>query len=296
MESVQQRDFLAELSNAVASYLNVIAATAECLEQAFPETGSVYRQRIERMRARIAYHATPEAVKEGVDMMAWELKGYADLTHRILQKRSVEMTRGILALGELLETLVQHQESFCSRVRALARQTVDPEHAASLRELAREMSQEAAVVAARMRNQMKELDRRLAGTSSMDPATGLLDRREMERQIEARRLHGSTFSVLLFELNGPLSDELLRLAGSRLSAAFRHTEWIARWSEKELAVLFLGEPHIAEQRGAEAASAVSGNYTLASGAVVELRVKARLLEAENQPVGPAPAPGEAMPK
>jgi GGDEF domain-containing protein len=85
---------------------------------------------------------------------------------------------------------------------------------------------------------------------------------------------------LLFELNGPLSDELLRMAGSRLAAMFRQPEWIGRWSERELAVLFLGEPAIAEKRGAEAAAALAGSYALVSGADAAIEVRVRLLEAD----------------
>ena len=101
---------------------------------------------------------------------------------------------------------------------------------------------------AQMREQMVELDQRLAGAASTDPVTGLINRRELERQIEAHSLHGATFSLLLFELEGPIGDQVLRMAAAKLASQFRHRDRTARWSDKEFAVLFLGENELAEAR------------------------------------------------
>jgi len=131
-----------------------------------------------------------------------------------------------------------------------------------------------------MREQMVELDQRLAGTASTDPVTGLINRRELERQIEAHRLHGATFSLLLFELEGPVGEQVLQMAGAKLASHFRHRDRTARWSDKEFAVLFLGENQLAESRAAEVLPWLAGRYTLENGESVLIEAKSRLLDSE----------------
>jgi len=284
MGPAPQRDLLAELSNAVAAYLNTMAASADCLEQTYPDVGGVYRQRIQRLRARVAYQATREAISDSVQTLGAELKDFASVTNRVLTQRSVELSRGILGFDEIIEDHNRRQQVFAERLRDLAEElqnTGSAIHAAALRGLVGDVNSEAASVVSRMREKMFQLDQRLAGTTSIDPTTGLINRRELERQIQVHTLHGSTFTLLLFELSGPyMSDQVLKLAGARLIATFRHREWTARWSENDLAVLFMGSPQLAETRAAEATSVIDGKYTLENGETVIISARARLLQPE----------------
>jgi len=274
-----ERDHLAEYGAAVSSYLNVMGAAGDCLEQTFPDVGGIYRQRIHRLRARLAFDTTREAIKESAATLEAELKDYASVTNRALTQRSVELTRGILALGDIIEKLAQRQGAFASYLLRIAAQAENPDgsHAASLRGVVENMTGEAASMLAQMRDQMSDLDRRLAGTTSIDSVTDLINRREMERQMEAHKLHGSTFSLLLFEISGPMSDQVLRQAATRLARQFRHPEWIARWDNTEFAVLFLGKPQHAEARAAQVLPSLEGTYTLDNGETVLISAQARLL-------------------
>ena len=142
------------------------------------------------------------------------------------------------------------------------------------------LCRQASAMVRQMRGRMAELDQRLAGTASTDPVTGLINRRELERQIEAHRLHGSTFSLLLFELSGPMSDQVLRMAGAKLAAQFRHRDRTGRWSDREFAVLFLGPNELAQSRAGQVIKWVAGRYILENGETVLIDVRARLLEPE----------------
>jgi len=287
-------DLLAELSNAVAAYLSTLAVTADCLEQTYPDVGGPYRARIQALGTRVSYDATPQAIRESAQAVQAELEDYASVAHRVRTERSVEMERGILALGDIIENLAQRQTHYGNRLRQFAKQVQKatyPEdaktfsevvalEAAGLRGLVESMSQETAVMVTQMREQMVELDQRLAGTASTDPVTGLINRRELERQIEAHRLHGATFSLLLFELKGPIGDQVLRMAASKLSSQFRHRDRTSRWSDTEFAVLFLGERELAEARMAQVLPWVVGRYMLDNGETVLIDARARLLEPE----------------
>jgi GGDEF domain-containing protein len=274
-----QHDHLADLSHAVAAYLNIMGATADCLEQAFPDAGGPYRQRIHRLRARVGFDATREAIHTSSQTLQDELKDYSGVVSRILTQRSVELERGILALGDFIDDLNQLQQIQSNRIESFATRLENipfPADAHSfseamvrqstgLRSLAGEMTQETASLLASIREQMADIDRRLAGAASTDPVTGLINRRELNRQIEAHSSRGSVFTLLLFELSGPISDQVLRLAGAKLASHFRHNDRIARWGAREFAVLFMGGPDLAQTRAAQVVPVLSGRYTLDNG-------------------------------
>lgn len=286
------RDLLSEFSHAVAAYLNVTGALADCLEKSCPEVGGPYRQRILRLQSRVAFEASREAIRDSERTLKAELSDYALVANRVMTQKSVELESGILALRDGVETLAQRQEIFGQNLRNFAAQLENvgypadvpgfsetmKERAVTLTAIVDAMTSEVASVVQQMRRQMEELDHRLAGAASTDPVTGLATRREMERQIDAHRLHGNTFTVVLFELHGPLSDQVLRMAANKLLAEFRHSDWVGRWHHKEIAVLFMGDQELAELRSAEALASLQGRYTLENGEKVLISAKVRLLE------------------
>jgi GGDEF domain-containing protein len=295
-----RHDHLADLSHAVAAYLNVMAATADCLEQAFPDAGGPYRQRIHRLRARVGFDATREAINSSAQTLQDELKDYSGVVSHILTQRSVELERGILALGDFIDDLNQLHQIHSNRLDTFAARLentpfpADPQRfseamahqSTGLRGLAGEMTEETASLLARIREQMADIDRRLAGAASTDPVTGLINRRELNRQIEAHSSRGSACTLLLFELSGPIGDQVLRLAGAKLASHFRHNDRIARWGAREFAVLFMGGPELAQTRAAQVVPALSGRYTLDNGehVLIEAVLKNALVDAALQRV------------
>jgi len=291
MNVLIERDVLAELSTAVASYLSALTVTADCLEQTCPDVGGPYRQRLLRLRSRLSFDVNVEAIKASTETLIAELKDYASVVERVRTQRRVEVDRGMLALRDMIETLAQRQEFHGEGLRQFAAQLEQTPHAAdarahseagalhasSLRNLAESMDREAASTITRMREEITELDGRLAGAASTDPATGLINRAELDRQVEAHRLHGATFTILRFGLQGPLSNQVMRQAAARLSTHFRHCDRVARWSEKEFAVLFVGPDELVNTRAEQAAASLAGRYTLENGEVVEVAAVARIV-------------------
>ena len=291
MSPAIERDLLGELSNAVAAYLSTMAVTADAMEQAFPEVGIPYRKRIHSLLSRVSFDATREAIADSAQALQDDLKDYATVAKQVRIKRSLELERGVLALSDIVENLTHRQEFYSARLRTFAEQmekAAYPSDAqtfsevmalqgAALRGLVENMHQEAGSMAAKMREQMTELDQRLAGAASTDAVTGVINRQELERQIEAHTMHGATFSLLLFQLDGPISDEVLRMAAAKLSTQFRHRDRVGRWGNKEFAVLFLGGNELAKSRAAQVASRISGRYLLDNGETVLIEAHARLL-------------------
>src|SRR5579862_7182018 len=291
MSPAIERDLLGELANAVAAYLSTMEVTADCLEQSFPEVGSPYRKRIQSLHSRVSFDASREAIAESAQILQDDLRDYATVAKQVRIKRSLELERGVLALSDIVENLTHRQEFYNSRLRKFAEQMEKAAYpadantfsevmalqGAALRGLIEGMSQESASMAVKMREQMTELDQRLAGASSTDPVTGVINRQELERQIEAHTMHGATYSLLLFQLDGPISDEVLRMAASKISTQFRHRDRVGRWGQKEFAVLFLGTNELARSRAGQVASRISGRYLLDNGETVLIEAHARLL-------------------
>jgi GGDEF domain-containing protein len=291
MSPAIERDLLGELSNAVAAYLSTMGVTADCLEQSFPEVGGPYRKRIHSLLSRVSFDASREAIADSAHVLQEDLKDYATVANEIRIKRSLELEREVLALGDIVEDLTRRQEFFSGRLRKFAEhmekstypadadsfREVMALQAAALRGMVDNMRQEAGSMAAKMLEQMIELDQRLAGAASTDTVTSVINRQEMDRQIEAHALHGAVFSLLIFQLDGPISDQVLRIIADKLSTQFRYRDRVGRWDRKEFAVLFLGPDELAQSRAVEAAARISGRYLLDNGETVLIEAHARLL-------------------
>ena len=294
MSPAIDRDLLGELSNAVAAYLTTMGVTADCLEKSFPEVGGPYRKRIHSLLSRVSFDATREAIANSAHVLQEDLQDYAAAANEVRIQRSLELERGVLALGDVVDKQTRRLEffsdsllKFAERLEASAyppdangfREVISLQ-ASTLRRVVDNMSQEARSMSEQMLEQMIQLDQRLAGTASSDDVTGVINRPEMERQIEAHNLHGAEFSVLIFELDGPIGEEVLRIIADKLSTLFRYRDRVGRWDNKEFAVLFLGANELARTRGLEAASRISGRYVLGNGETVLINAHSRLLRPE----------------
>ena len=81
------------LHTAVNSYLTTLLAIAECVGSACPEVGGPYRHRLSRLRGRLAFDATPEAMIESTEVVERELKDYSKKTAHYIGQHSVEIGR-----------------------------------------------------------------------------------------------------------------------------------------------------------------------------------------------------------
>jgi GGDEF domain-containing protein len=132
----------------------------------------------------------------------------------------------------------------------------------------------------RMRDEMASVERRLAESEITDPVTGLMNRREMERRIEASKNSPAPVTKVLLSLSGDVTDDIAKQAAERISTQFRHQEIVGRWGHAEFMVLFQGPVDIAEMRVAQVIPWISGRYALDNGGVSEIGVEMRLVDVE----------------
>jgi GGDEF domain-containing protein len=279
------------LHTAVSSYLTTLLAVSECIGDACPEVGGPYRHRLGRLRSRLAFDTTPEAIVESTVVVERELKDYSKKTANYIAHHGIELRRAIDALENIVRALAQRQDFYGARLRQFAEQMqmtpypTDPEHlsevvalqASGLLGCLESMANDTQSLVARMQAELTDVSDRLKESEVTDRLTGLMNRREMERQIDLRKGSGEDPVVLVFELTGAVCDEIAQQVALRLTSHFRHQDLICRWTDREFLVLFKGAPEIARARTEQIVPWITGKYALDNGASAEIGVEAGLV-------------------
>jgi GGDEF domain-containing protein len=283
---------LSALHTAVTSYLSALLAIADCVGTACPEVGGPYRHRLSRLRSRLAFDTNPAAIVESNATVEKELAEFARKSASYVAQHGMELQRTIGALETIVKSLAQRQEFYGARLRQFAAQMettaypTEPEHlsevvalqAAGLLGCVESMHNDSQSLVARMRDELAATATRLEDAEVTDRLTGLMNRKEMERQIAQCRAAGEEPVLVVFELSGDVSDEVSRQAGARLGSQFRYKDLVCRWTEYEYMVMFQGNKEIAQARTEQIVPWIAGKYPLDSGEILEIRVEAGLVE------------------
>jgi GGDEF domain-containing protein len=282
---------LSALHTAVTSYLSTLLAIADCVGAACPEVGGPYRHRLTRLRGRLAFDTTPEALVESNAVVEKELAEYAKKASSYVAQHGVELKQAIAALETIVKSLAQRQEFYGARLRQFAAQLEttpypsEPEHlaevvalqAAGLLGCVESMSNDTQSLVIRMRDELLQVTQRLEEAEVTDRLTGLMNRKEMERQIAQRRAAGEHPILVVFELSGDVRDEVSKEVAARLGSQFRHKDLVCRWTEYEFMVMFQGNAEIAKARTEQIVPWIAGKYPLDNGEFVEIRVDAGIV-------------------
>jgi GGDEF domain-containing protein len=287
------QDLLTSLHAAVNCYLSALEATAHALAEACPPIGKPYGQRLSRLRARLAFDSSAGKIEESCAVTAQELKDYAERAAAYVEQNRAELRRTVTLLEEMVRAQAQRQEFYGERLRRLAKQMEKPGEsagvpAAGLLSCVESMSHESQSRLKKMRDEMAQMETRLAGIEITDPVTGLLNRREMERLIAAAKARGETPVLLRFECRQGfpgadppgenLPHEVARQVGERLGSQFRHNDLISRWSERQFLVLFKGREQTARMRGEQILPWIAGPYQLDDGTAMEVAAQVWLVD------------------
>ncbi len=285
-----ESDYLAKTGAAVKAYLNTLNAIAGSLAEACPEVGEPYEHRIKRLRTRLAFDPTPEAIEESSHVVGRELEDYAERASLVSDRRNPALRQRLSMLEKLIQSTSARNDYYGNRQTYLASQIETCEwpdtperfaafqarQAALLRQCIESWTRENASLLTAMRDQLVAIDAKLAGETAVDPVTGLINYEEANRRIEGFKTAGTDFTLISFEILGPATGEVLRQVAIRLSSQFRAQDLTARWGDREFLVIFQGQPEIAEARVGYVAPWVTGSYQREDGEWVEITVKAYL--------------------
>jgi GGDEF domain-containing protein len=285
---------LVALHRAVNCYHETLLAMANCMGDACPPIGGLYRHRLNRLRARLAFDSSPEALQESCTTVEKELAEYAARTSSYLEDHRIHLRAATSAIQELVRAVSQRQNFYSTRLGQFATQMetaeypADPDHrkeivamqAAGLQSCVASMLQETQSLLARMSDEISGVERRMRESAVSDPVTGMMNRHEMRRQIDAYKVKGITPVLLRFHFTGPLDDEVAKEIAERLGSQLRHKDFVSRWTDTDFLVLFQGPPEVAEARAQQILPWVGGKYLLDSGESVQIVAEVHLAQPE----------------
>lgn len=277
----------------IDSYLALLSSLAGCLATACPPVGTPYSHRLDRLRARLGYDLNAEAptaelpsaemmqeINQGVSS---QLEDYSRQTAAYVDRHDLELRRAIDGLFEIMRTMAGRQDFYCEQLRQCVNQLEPTDNLAGMKSYVESLRLDWQTVLTTMKGELVEAERRIAQGAIADRVTGLMNRREMERQIGIQTGNGCTPTLIVFTVNAGLADEIIQQVALRLISQFRHNDLIARWSANEFVVLFHATPEIALARSAQILPWVEGRYLADNGNPVEVRAEGGLMEHQMAP-------------
>ncbi len=269
-----------EVHSMVHSYLATLLALSDALEAACPAVGGPHQQRLGRLRTRLSFDSNKEAIEASSTVVKSELRDFANKSSEYISLTTGEWKHAAEEVRNLGMGLIKRQRFYATRMRDIAAK-LENGNAAALMSCAESMDNDSQSILSRMQDVMDGVASRLEAAEVVDQATGLMNRRELERRIESRRTSGDPIVRLRFEISFESPEasrgQVLRQVASRLTAQLRPEDLIARWTESEFLILFDGPKEIAERRGPQIAGLLTGRYSL-NGSTIDVHTTATLLD------------------
>jgi diguanylate cyclase (GGDEF)-like protein len=279
----------ADLPAALECYLSAIAEIAETMEAISPDIARFFRDPLLLLRSRLLVDPAPssQTLEQSRAALHEILAGFCekarlqnqDLARDLNQTLSMVTRTEDSSAGrnvQYVERLVDFVDRLESAVRSgnlprLAAQTAD------LRDFAESIELDSRDDFARLRQKMIEIQRRLHEVellATLDPLTGVANRRDLDRELAARIQARQEFCVLLFDLNGfkeindrlghLYGDQVLKQLAARLSGQVRARDYVCRWGGDEFVAILACDLAIAESRSRQIAERLNGPYRIRS--------------------------------
>jgi len=217
--------------------LSSLLTLADCLEAACPPVGAQYYDRLVRIQRRLVFNNNKATLEETRDSLESTLMAYAEQAQRYCELRSEER-EGILEILGQIEEIASEKTAAISplveeiRTRLTPRQEVVP----------------------------------------VDALTGLVNRRELERQVKLRIASGKQFCVLFFDIDDftlfnetlgrEAGDQVLKQVAERLNTGIRARDLACHWLADEFIVIVECDMDNARRRCAHLAQWLRGPYTI----------------------------------
>lgn len=279
---------------AIDTYLSLLTSLADCVGAACPPVGTPYCHRLKRLRSRLAHEPDVREMEESAKVVCAELADYSHQAASYLERHGVDLRGAIEELFATVRALGIKQDLHCSQLRQISRQmetAVNPSDPDQLREVMSllaaglhrcvdDLSHDWQALLIRMKVELVDAERSIAEAESTDPITGLMNRREMERQVEAQNAKGCTPTLIVFTVNLGLPDEVIQQVTLRLTAQFRSNDLVARWSGNEFMVLFRSTAEMARSRAAQVPAWIGGRYLADNGDPIEVQAAGDVISYE----------------
>ena len=266
-------------------YLSSILEIAETIEAISPEIGPAYREPLMQLQARVTSDPSAETLEECHAALHEILQGFCEQARHRNEALARDLNQTLRMVTRTEDTSagrnVQHVErliDFVDRLEAAVRSGDLSRLAAQtseLRDFAQSIELDSRDDFARLRQKMMEIQRRLHEVellATLDPLTGVANRRDLDRELAARIEARLEFCVLLFDLNGfkeindrlghLYGDEVLKQLAARLGSQVRARDYVCRWGGDEFVAILACDLAIAESRSRQIAQRLNGTYRI----------------------------------
>jgi diguanylate cyclase (GGDEF)-like protein len=273
------------LDTALDCYLASILDIADTVAGLCGDVGTSCHDQLIRLRSRVVYHASLPTLEESRVALHSELIDFAAKARQFnnLLAGDVAQALALLAQSEIAgavrnEKNIERLARFVEQMEQVARsgdRALAAGQAVELRGFVESLEQDSRDANSQLQAKLAEFQDKLREVellASIDPLTGVANRREFDRQLAARVAANREFCILLFDLNtfkrincdyGHLcGDEILKQLGNRLSTHVRPRDFVCRWGGDEFVAILECQLPIAQARAEEIAALLSGQYSL----------------------------------
>jgi hypothetical protein len=113
---------LQTLHATVHCFLSMLQAAADAMAEACPPVGGPYRERLSRLRARLAFDSSASAIEESCAIASRGLKEYAGVASAFVERQRVEFRRATAGVEDIVRTIEHRQDFYSARLRQFAMQ------------------------------------------------------------------------------------------------------------------------------------------------------------------------------
>ncbi len=274
---------------AVRCYLDLIRVTAGALGDICPQIGAPYQDRLNRLHRRLAFETSPDALDQSRAELEREISDCTFRTGEYIDQIWNDVLSVLSLVTRSTDAMAARNAFYAARLRQFAQdmgaRSLDGDReeieqslaldAAGIESCVDKMGLETEQILAQFRHEIQSVAAKLADARAsviLDPATGLINRREMERKIMEAVCSPVETSFLRFMIDG-LEGHAKRLGAegaanlerqfaTRLADQIRPGDVVAKWSAGRFAVILRCPLVEAGPRTAQIARALDGEYAI----------------------------------
>lgn len=298
------KESLAALAEAYRSVLNTIGVSSA---QVCPPTGNEMSRELAQMRGELAEDLSAGKIAEVEERVEEQLRGWTKLTLQYFKTKASEVKEIMVVMAKAAESLADRDQRYAtqftelrSRLQTIAdlddltamRQSI-VKSAQELQACVDRMKEDGSTSIVKLRAELATYQERFDTAerlASMDPLTGLGNRRLLESEMDRRVEKGLPFSLMMLDLNGfkevndtfghPAGDQLLKDFANELKGVFRPSDVVGRWGGDEFVVVADCPADKAQTFAQRVRDWVFGDYTVAGAGDHKVAVSASIGIAE----------------
>lgn len=252
------------LDSTLKAYRESLDAMGLCGHRVCPALGSDLQESLGKLNVKLGAGATAEIVEQTGTKVNHELEDWGDRAAAYYKKKAEEAKEIMVTLAQTAEVIAERDTRYAGQfgdltgtLKAIAnlddlgqiRQSIlvsASKLSSYVERLTRENQESVRLLQSELstfQSRLEEAER----LASLDPLTGLCNRRFTESQIQARIQRAVPFCILLIDLNGfkgvndrhghLVGDDLLKQFAARLRSALRSSDTIGRWGGDEFVVV-----------------------------------------------------------